>query len=68
MYFGIQASEPKIHEFFANVGVEMSEGQVSNLLIKKQDDFHQESAEEHDAGLRTSTWQQTDDTLTRVKG
>jgi hypothetical protein len=68
MYFGMQASEPKIHEFFANVGVEISEGQVSNLLIKNQADFHQESAEVYEAGLRSSPWQHTDDTLTRVNG
>ena len=68
MYFGMQASEPKIHEFFGNVGVEISEGQVSNLLIKKQADFHQESAEVYAAGLRSSPWQHTDDTLTRVNG
>lgn len=68
MYFGMQASEPKIHEFFVNVGVEVSKGQVSNLLIKKQADFHQESAEVYDAGLRSSPWQHTDDTLTRVNG
>jgi len=68
MYFGMQASEPKIHEFFGNVGVEISEGQVSNLLIKKQAEFHQESAEVYDAGLRSSPWQHTDDTLTRVNG
>lgn len=64
----MQASEPKIHEFFANVGVEISEGQVSNLLIKKQAEFHQESAEVYDSGLRSSPWQHTDDTLTRVNG
>jgi len=68
MYYGVQASEPKIHEFFANVGVEISEGQVSNLLIKKQAEFHQESAEVYDSGLRSSPWQHTDDTLTRVNG
>jgi hypothetical protein len=68
MYYGMQASEPKIHEFFVNVGVEISEGQVSNLLIKKQAEFHQESAEVYDAGLRSSPWQHTDDTLTRVNG
>jgi hypothetical protein len=68
LYFGMQASEPKIHEFFANVGVEISAGQVSNLLIKKRADFHQESDEVYDAGLRSSPWQHTDDTLTRVNG
>lgn len=68
LYFGMQASEPKIHEFFANVGVAISAGQVSNLLIKKRADFHQESDEVYDAGLRSSPWQHTDDTLTRVNG
>lgn len=68
LYFGMQASEPKIHEFFVNVGIEISEGQISNLLIKKQAEFHQESAEVSAAGLRSSPWQHTDDTQTRVNG
>jgi Transposase IS66 family len=68
MYNKMNVSERKIHEFFGNVGVEISEGQVSNLLIKKQADFHQESAEVHAAGLRSSPWQHEDDTLTRLNG
>jgi hypothetical protein len=37
MYFGMGASEPKILEFLANVGIQISDGEVSNLLIKDQE-------------------------------
>src|SRR3972149_5833742 len=37
LYFGMQASEPKIREFFEHVGIQISEGELSNLLIKDQD-------------------------------
>lgn len=68
LYFGMQASEPKILEFFGNVGIQISEGEVSNLLIKDQADFHAEKDAVYTAGLRSSPWQHTDDTLTRVNG
>ena len=42
LYFGGQMSEPKILELFGSVGVQISEGQLSNLLIKDQDAFHAE--------------------------
>ncbi len=68
LYFGMQASEPKILDFFENVGVQISEGELSNLLIKDQEGFHAEKDAVYEAGLRSSPWQQTDDTLTRVDG
>lgn len=61
-------SEPKILEFLKNVGVQISEGELSNLLIKKQDVFHAEKDAVYEAGLRSSPYQHTDDTLTRVNG
>jgi hypothetical protein len=67
-YYGIGTSEPKILEFFENVGVQISAGEISKLLIKKQEDFHAEKDAVYEAGLRSSPWQQTDDTLTRVDG
>jgi hypothetical protein len=67
-YFGIGTSEPKIREFFENVGIQISAGEISNLLIKKQDDFHAEKDAVFEAGLQSSPWQQTDDTVTRVNG
>lgn len=41
-YYGIGTSEPKILEFFKNVGIQISAGEISNLLIKKQENFHRE--------------------------
>jgi hypothetical protein len=67
-YYGIGTSEPKILEFFENVGIQISAGEISNLLIKKQESFHSEKDVVYEAGLRSSPWQQTDDTLTRVDG
>jgi hypothetical protein len=61
-------SEPKVSEFFEFVGLHISEGEVSNLLIKDQDDFHAEKEAVYAAGLRSSPWQHMDETGTRVNG
>lgn len=50
------------------MGVQISKGEVSDLLIKKQDGFHAESDAVYEAGLRSIPWQQTDHTETRVDG
>jgi hypothetical protein len=68
LYFGCGMSEPKILELYENIGVAMSAGQLSNLLIKEQDDFHAEKEAVYEAGLRSSPWQHTDTTSTRVDG
>ena len=68
LYFGVGTSEPKIREFLENMGVQISKGEVSNLLIQKQEGFHAESRAVYEAGLRSSPWQQTDHTETRVDG
>jgi len=67
-YYGIGTSEPKILEFFENVGINISSGEISNLLIKKQERFHAEKDAMYEAGLQSSPWQQIDDTLTRLDG
>src|SRR4030042_2620708 len=68
LYFGMGSSEPKMLEFFSNAGIQISEGELSNLLIKDQDSFHAEKDAVYEAGLGSSPWQQTADTLTRVNG
>jgi hypothetical protein len=68
LYFEVQASEPKILGLYQDVGIQISKGQLSNLLIKDQDDFHAEKDALYEAGLSSSPWQQTDDTATRVNG
>lgn len=67
-YFGMGASEPKILEFLENVGLKISKGELSKLLIEDQDGFHAESDAVYESGLRSSSYQQSDSTLTRVNG
>src|SRR5256712_11764977 len=67
-YYGAQMSEPKVAELLRSVGVRISDGQVSNLLIKDQTAFHGEKAALYQAGLASSPWQHLDDTSTRVNG
>jgi len=68
LYFGAGMSEPKILELYAYAGVQISKGGLSQLLIKGQDAFHAEKEAVYEAGLRSSPWQHTDDTGTRVNG
>jgi hypothetical protein len=44
LYFGGRMSEPKILEVLHTVGMSISAGQLSDLLIKDQEPFHAESA------------------------
>jgi Transposase IS66 family len=67
-YFGARMSEPKVAELLRSVGIQISDGQVSNLLIKDQAAFHVEKAALYQAGLASSPWQHLDDTSTRVAG
>jgi len=68
LYHAVNTSEPKILELFEYIGVHISSGQVSNLLIKDQDRFHAEKDDVYEAGLRSSPWQHSDETGTRVNG
>src|SRR5437899_12594334 len=61
-------SEPKVAELLRNVGIVISAGQVSNLLIKDHAVFHAEKAALYQTGLASSPWQHVDDTSTRVNG
>jgi len=68
LYFGGTMSEPKILELYENIGVQISAGQLSNLLVKGQEAFHAEKVEVGDAGLRSSPYHHIDQTGTRVDG
>jgi len=52
LYFGMNTSEPKILEFFEYVGISISEGELSNLLIRIRATFTPEKDEIYEAGLR----------------
>lgn len=68
LYYASGMTEPKIIEFLSHFGLSISEGQVSNLLIKEQHQWHTEKDAIYQAGLGSSSWQHIDDTATRVDG
>ena len=68
MHFGMQTTGPKILEFFGHFGIQISSGQLSNILIKDKETFHAEKDAIYEAGLRSSPWQHIDETGARVNG
>jgi hypothetical protein len=68
LYYAGGMSEPKILELLQTVGMSISAGQLSDFLIKDQEQFHAESAKVLQAGLASSPWQHLDSTTTRVDG
>lgn len=67
-YFASHMSELKIAELLHHTGVQISEGQISSILIAQQEPLHAEKEAIAEAALAASPWQQTDDTATRVNG
>lgn len=68
LYYAANMSEPKIIELLSHIGIRISKGQVSNILTKKNEQWHTEKDEIYQAGLKSSSWQHIDDTGTRVNG
>ncbi|MDF5730054.1 MAG: hypothetical protein PUP92_19075 [Rhizonema sp. PD38] len=61
-------TQGKLLELLEDIGISMSAGYLSNLLIKNQSDFEAEFNEVYVSGLASSNWQHLDQTSTRVKG
>ena len=68
LYFGGLMSEAKILDLYRSVGVQVSDGWLSDLLVHQQQGFHTERDAVLRAGLGSSPWQHMDDTPTRVNG
>jgi len=68
LYYGGNMTQGKLIEFLADVGISMSRGYLSNLLIQKQTDFRVEFEAVYRAGLASSPWQHFDQTGSRVGG
>jgi hypothetical protein len=68
LYYAGGMSEPKILDLLHTVGLSMSAGHLSALLIKGQEPFHAESAAILKAGLESTPWQHLDSTGTTVNG
>ncbi len=67
-YYACNVAEPKLLDLFRSIGVVISAGELSNLLIKQHAGFHAEKAVVYAAGLGSSPWQHLDQTSTRVDG
>ena len=61
-------TQGKLLEFLEDIGISMSAGHLSNLLIKKHEDFENEKSEVYCSGLASSPWQHFDQTGARVGG
>src|SRR5947209_1987946 len=68
LYYAAGMSEPKLLELLQTVGMHRSRGQLSDLLIKDQEQFHAERAAVVRAGLTSSRGPHLDSTGTRVDG
>jgi hypothetical protein len=68
LYFGGGMTERKILALYKDMGIQISAGQLSNFLVKDQDEFHAEKDEVCEAGLKSSPFQHIDQTGTRVDG
>ena len=68
LYYASGMTEPKIEELLGHIGIFISAGQVSNLLVKGQAEWHEEKDAVWQAGLASTEWQHIDDTSTRVNG
>jgi hypothetical protein len=61
-------SEPKIGEFLDNFQIQVSSGSLSNILTKTVKQFEVVYDQIFHAGVRSTCYQQTDDTSARVGG
>ena len=67
-YFHSRMTEGKIHQMLTDIGIKISAGEISNILIKDQDTFHQEKRDIIKAGIQSSSYQHIDHTGARVQG
>ncbi len=68
LYYGGNMTQGKLLDFLSDIGVSISAGHLSNLLIKNQEDFKAEYEEVYKSGLASSPWQHFDQTGARVGG
>ena len=68
LYYGGNMTQGKLLEFLEDIGISISAGTISNLLIKNQEHFETEYEELYTEGLASSPWQHFDQTGARVRG
>jgi len=67
-HFAHKMPEPAIVQFLQNHGIKISAATVSRMITDNHEQFHEEKKDIVDAGIRTSLYQQLDDTSARING
>jgi len=67
-YYGCRVTEPLLFAQLKEIGVLISEGQLSNILIQGKEAFHQEKDELLPAGIAANRQVRVDDTGARHQG
>lgn len=67
-YYHCHVTQPLLLEQLGEIGVEISAGELNNLLIENKENFHQEKESLLARGLAVSSFIQTDDTGARHNG
>lgn len=67
-YYACRVTEPLLLEKLRQRGIQISEGQLNNILIHGKEVFHQEKSDLLYAGVEAHNQVQTDDTGARHKG
>ena len=67
-YYGCHVTQPLIYEQLHELGIDISTGQVNNIITEQKDRFHREKAQILSMGLKMSGHINVDDTGARHKG
>jgi hypothetical protein len=66
--FALNVTEGKIEDFLETAGVSISSGQIAAIIKQETGKLEAEKEAVYEAGLRSSSWQQIDDTGAKVNG
>ena len=67
-YFHSRIPENRIHQMLSDIGIIISAGEISNIIVKEGGIFHKEKKDITEAGIKSSSYQHIDDTGARVGG
>lgn len=67
-YHHQHVTQPLLLEYLTDIGIEISSGQLSNIITENLEEFHQEKNDILKAGLSNPEYIQTDDTGARHDG
>lgn len=67
-YHHCNVTQPLLLEQLRQLGIDISAGQLNNILTQNKDNFHEEKAEVLSAGLQTASYLGVDDTGARHDG